>query len=85
MSDLLTDTDFAPTIKKPEAWKNRWFFKEDMYVYCMYCGQMEIINAGEDRVTCCKTWPSKEEAEASTKGPKSKGIVYIGAVKVEIS
>lgn len=54
-------------LKEPsKRWRNKWRMVGNSYVgsLCGTCGKMAFRATGDVFDTCCKTWPSREIAEA---------------------
>ena len=85
--DLLTDADFQTTPKKAVRWKARWLFKEAGTPLCHVCLKPYPVNAGDERLSCCNSYATKEECDRESSIPISGDdwpIVYLGAIPVEV-
>ncbi len=80
--DLLTTEELKPVGKKAEIWKNRWLFRETGTAYCAVCKKLVLVEAGEEVLTHCQSFSSKEEAVNSGIHTKVPYIAYIGPLRI---
>ena len=78
----------SDTAKPPERrWKMRYLFTKSLTSFCSVCGNRDDVQAGDERITHCLTWPTREAADAEAKADAVTAAIvgarYLGAVPVE--